>query len=280
MSDDFVKRIKNIGNQMVSKAQDLNELLKIIPDQSRKMTAYGEYYIYVADEMERLFSLKGVGFFASPKLNLDKLEQSVLWTLPSAYNITTTTAMAAGTSTEIIAPFLPYVDSEPELKLLDNPPESFKNLIATEETIDRLNKLKEGLGDTWRNAWNAMAVKNLNSIKTVATNARTVFDELSWFAAVENLKKLDWCSLDKTGKPTRATRFAWILYGDELPESCNKNPSNDPSWKSFNKNYGELEKYVHLISLQQSNLIQLEIIMKALQGSIEHYLNFGYDRLK
>jgi hypothetical protein len=188
--------------------------------------------------------------------------------------------VASGTSTSITAPFLQYIDTEPELKLLENPPKSFQILKATDETIDKLNKLKGGLGDTWRNAWNAMAIKDLSSIKTIATNARTVFDELSWLAPVENVKKLNWCFLDDNDKPTRATRFAWILYGDELPEFCNNNPSNDPSWKSLKKNYDELQQYVHLSSSQQSDLMQLEITMKALQESIEHYLDFGYDRLK
>lgn len=278
MSDDFVKRIKNIGNRLISKSQDLNKLAKIIPDQSRKMTAYGEYYIYVANELERLPS-KVVVFDASLKSNLDELEQTFNWTLPFDYNITATTVMASGTSPLITAPLLPYIDNEPELKLLENPPESFKILTKIDETIDKLNKLKEGLGDSWRNAWNAMAIKDLSSIKTVAINARTAFDELSWLVPVEFLKKLDWCVLHKK-KPDRPTRFAWILYGNDLPESCNKNPSNDPSWKSFKTNYDGLQKYIHLSSLQKSNLIQLDIIMKALQGSMERYLNFGYDRLK
>ncbi|MCX5813610.1 MAG: hypothetical protein NT178_13850 [Proteobacteria bacterium] len=277
MSDDFVKRIKNIGNQLIFKAQDLNKLAKIIPEQSKILRAYGEYYNYVAGEYERLPS-KDVNVSDSLKFSLGDLEKTFCWTVPSAYKVAITAAMAAGTSPQITAIFLPYIDSKPELKLLDNPPESFKILKATGETIDKLNKLSEGLGGTWRDACNAMAMNDLSSIKTVAINARTAFDELSRLVPVEILKKLDWCVLHEK-KPNRPTRFAWILYGEDLPESCNKNPSNDPSWKSFKINYDELQKYVHLSSLQKSNLIQLDIIMKALQGSMDHYLYFGYDRL-
>ena len=280
MSDDPAKKLRAIGNQLISKSQDLNELAKIIPDQSRKMAAYGDYYNYVADEYDRLSS-KGIDLSASPGFNyLDEVENTFVWKVPSAYDVTTTTVTASGGTTSITEPFLPYIDSNPEFELLKKPPESYKILISTDETIDKLNQLKEGLGNSWRNAWNAMGIKDLNTIKTVAANARTVFDELSWLAPIEDLKKLDWCSLDDKDRPTRATRFAWILYGGELPESLNKDPSNDPSCKPFKNNYDKLQKYVHLGSLQQSHLIELEIIMKALQGSLEHYLNFGFDRLK
>ena len=254
--------------------------MKIIPDQYRKMVAFGDYYNYVADEYDRLSST-GIDLKNSSGFNdLDLIEKAFDWDVPSTYDVTTTTVTASGSSTSITQPFFPYIDSNPELKILENPPESYKILIATDETIDKLNLLKEGLGNSWRNAWNAIGTKDLSSVKTVATNARTVFDELSWLAPNDLLTKLEWCSLDDKDRPTRATRFAWILYGNELPESLNKDPSNDPSWKAFKKNYDKLQKYVHLSSIKQSYLIELEIIMKALQGSIEHYLNFGFERLK
>ena len=135
MSDYPAKRLRAIGNQLISKSQDLNELAKILPDQSRKMAAYGDYYNYVADEYDRLSS-KGIDLSASPCFNnLDELEQTFAWKVPSTYDVTTTTITASGTSTSITEPFLPYVDSNPEFELLENPPESYKILITTDETI-------------------------------------------------------------------------------------------------------------------------------------------------
>lgn len=280
LKDDPINKIREFGNIMISKSQYLKELAKVIPDQARKLEAYGEYYIYVANEYDRLNLNIGIDLGNSTKFNFNKLEKALDWKTTSVHDVTTTTVAASACSTSITEPFLPYIDDQPVLKILDDPPESFKILKTTNKVIDKLNQLKKDLGKTWESAWNAFTINDPSSVKTAAVNIRTVFDELCWMTPYEDLKKLDWCCLDDNGQPTRATRFAWILYGNELPVEYKNKPFDDPLWELFNKNYAELQKYVHITSLKKSNLVHLEVIIKALQESLEQYLYFGFERLK
>lgn len=279
MNEDPIKKIRDIGNHLIAKSYSLKELGKIIPDQSRKLAAYGEYYMYVAAEYDRISST-GTDFRASTELNLHELEQTLHWEPTSTHDIITTTVAASGSSTSITAPMLPYIDNEPDLNLLKSPPQSFSLLKATDDTFNKLNELKNGLGETWKSAWNSLSIGELDSIKRAAINARTVIDELSWRAPYDHLSKLDWCQFDEKAKPTRASRFAWILHGDKLPEELNNDPSNDLSWKFLGKNYNALQKYIHLSSLKSSDFIHIEIIIKAIQESLENYLNFGFERMQ
>ena len=276
MGNESVKWLKNIGSKLIDKSNDLQELAKIIPEQSRKFRAYGDFYNYVADEYTRLSSL-GVDCDVTHIVDFQGIEDSLSWDVPTITQVYTTITIGSGEATSITQPMMPYVDKKPDYGLLKNPPESFRLLKVTDETIDQLNLIKNDLGDSWRKAWDCLSG---GDIKNTATHARTVIDELSWLVPYDQLKKLNWCQFDNKGKPTRASRFAWILYGDSLPEKFDNNPNKDIVWEKLGKNYAILQKFVHISDIKQSDHYTIEFVMKALQEALEEYLKIGISRLK
>lgn len=279
MSGESTKRLKNIGSRLIEKSNSLKELAQIIPEQSRKLRAYGEFYNYVADEYDRLAEF-GIDCNVAQVVNFEEIDDLVSWQVPTSTQVYTTTSGVSGESTSITQPMMPYVDDYPDLGLLKKPPESFRLLRVTDKTINRLNMVSPGLGDTWGSAWNYLAVGDIPSIKSTATQARTVVDELSWRAPYDHLATLHWCQFDDKGKPTRLSRFAWILHGDTLPVELGNDPTKDTSCKALKKNYDALQKYVHMVQIEQSDLIAIELILKTLQVSLEEYLHFGMGRLE
>ena len=276
MGNESIKWLKDIGSKLIDKSNELQELKKIIPEQSRKIRAYGDYYNYVAEEYTRLSSL-GVDCDVTQVVDFQSIENSLSWEVPTILQIYTTTTTVSGESPSITQPMMPYVDEKPDYGLLQNPPESFILLQITDETIDQLDLIKDGLGESWRNAWDCLGG---DDIKNAAVHARTTIDELSWLVPYDHLAKLNWCQLDDNGKPTRASRFAWILHGDSLPAEIDNNPSKDFVWKKFGKNYKALQKFVHISDIKQSDRLTIDLVMKALQEALEEYLNFGISRLK
>jgi hypothetical protein len=276
MKIDSIKRLKDIGSKLVNKSKELQELAKIIPEQSRKIKAYGEYYDYVSEEYSRLSSL-GVDCDLMKVVDFQSIENSLSWNVPTNTQIYSMTTTLSGEATSIIQPMMPYVDGNPEEGFLQNPPESFTLLNATGESINQLDLLKYGLGANWRNAWDCLAV---GDIKNAAVHARTTLDELSWLVPYDHLKKLNWCQFDDKDAPTRASRFAWILHGDTLPAEINNDPSNEYVWKKFGESYKALQKFIHITDIKQSDLLIIDIVMKALQEALEEYLIFGIQRLK
>ena len=268
MSKESINALKRIGAKLIDQSDQLNEIVKIIPEQSRKLKAYGEYIDYVADEYDRLYSL-GVNCDLTQVVDFDAIDQSMSWQLPTSTQLFATTATVSGELTSITQPMLPYIDQESDYGFLGHPPESFRLLMSTDEMVNKLNTISPGLGITWKNAWDSFAVGDVNSIKSTATSARTVMDELSWQAPYDHLAKLSWCQFDQKSKPTRASRFAWLLHGDNLPEDIENDPTNDKLWKSFNKNYNALQKYVHISQVKQSDIVHIEIILMALEECLE-----------
>ncbi len=172
-----------------------------------------------------------------------------------------------------------FAQGAPEHELFQDPPEPWRFLRATEGTIQSLNELKKNLGETWRATWSAIEVGDLHSIKTAATNARTVVDEVSWMAPYDHLKTLEWCKLDKRKWPSHASRYAWILHGDTLPQELNNDPSNDPIWRPFHKAYNNLQKSMHTSHVGKAEITYVEAQLKAIEEGFEAYLRKGSVRL-
>ena len=90
MGNESVKWLKNIGSKLIDKSNDLQELAKIIPEQSRKFRAYGDFYNYVADEYTRLSSL-GVNCDVTHIVDFQGIEDSLSWDVPTITQVYTTT---------------------------------------------------------------------------------------------------------------------------------------------------------------------------------------------
>ncbi len=272
-SSDYV----GLGDEFHRRADDLQKLTKSAPNQIRQLRGYGDYFKFFGGEIDRA-SEHGINYNASPGFSAYDVQKTLTWNVTSPANIGMTISTASGTTNCASEFMIEAEQQKPELKLFQNPPESFNSLGITEDTVEVLNQLKQGLGDTWRTAWDEISVE---SIKTAANNARTVFDELSWLKPYDHLKTLDWCKLDNKRGPTRATRYAWILHGDNLPEELNSKPSADPVWKPFKDAYDNLQKYVHTtIEIKKVDILYVETHLKSLQVGFEQYLREGFDRLK
>lgn len=275
MSDDVIKKIRLIGSDLVDKADKLQELGRIIPEECRKLRAFGEYFHYVAGEYDQLS--QRVEFSLCDLPDLGEVERTLNWDVPTRAQVTMTTTTASGSQVQITEPMLSYAHEMPELNLLANPPESFKLLTATDELVETLNGIKNSLGNTWKDAWDSLTMGDL---KSAATNARTAVDEISWKVPQDDLAKLPWCKYDDKGKPTRASKFAWILHGEDLPEELNNEPAQDPVWKILSQNYEKLNKYVHISTIQQAETTYLKTILNAIQECLDRYLHQGTKGLK
>lgn len=271
---------RKVGYELINRADDLQKLTADAPHQIRQMRGYGDLLVYVGNEIDRAADYD-IDVTASPGFDIDNIEKSLsYWKVPSPFFIGSTLATVSGTSNAASAVMVEYENKKPEFQLFQNPPESFRSLKVSSHTIEALNRLKASLGDTWRAAWDAIAIGTVESIKSAATNARTVVDEISWLPSTDYLKSLDWCKLDDKGRPTRATRFAWILYGDTLPGDLDSNPSNDPIWKPFKDAYDNLHKYVHTTNIKSTDVLYVETHLKSLQIGLEQYLREGLERLE
>ncbi len=225
-----------IGQDLNIRAGKLQDLVAEAPQQIRYLKAYGDYLIYVGNEIDRGAG-HGFDFSSSPAFNTADIRQTLNWEVPTPFQISYTATLASGTTGAVAEMAVEYSNHKPDLQLFLNPPESFRQLTTTEKTINILNNLNPGLGDRWQAAWDSIAIGSVDSIKSAAANGRTVVDEISWKTPYDHLKTLQWCKLDEKGRPTRATRYGWILYGDNLPAQFNNDPSSDPVWKSFHQAY-------------------------------------------
>jgi hypothetical protein len=269
---------RTLGTEFHNRADGLQEFLAEAPRQIRLLRVYGDYLTYVGNEIDRA-TAAGIDLTSSPGLNISGIEQTLTWDVPNPRDIGLTFTTSSGTTNVTSELMVKYAQEQPNLALFQNPPESFRMLQTTKDANQTLNRLKPQLGDTWQRAWDAIAVGNLESVKTAAVNARTVVDEISWMTQYEHLKTLDWCKLDDNGNPTRATRYAWILHGDTLPAGLSNDPSNDFVWKPFRDAYKRLSKYVHIADIAHPDVIYVENHIKTIQIALEQYLREGSQRL-
>ncbi|MCK5487271.1 MAG: hypothetical protein KAI86_13725 [Desulfobacterales bacterium] len=267
-----------VGQDLNIRAGRLQDLVAEVPQQIRYLKAYGEYLVYVGNEIDR-GTEHGIDFSSSPALNTAHIEQTLNWEVPSPDQIANTATLASSTSGAVAEMAVEYGKQKPELELFLDPPESFRELKTTGETIQGLNSLNPGIGDRWQAAWDSISVGSVDSVKSAAVNARTVIDEISWKTPYDHLKTLSWCKLDEEDRPTRATRYAWILYGDNLSAQYNNDPSNDLVWKSFHQAYKRLNKYVHISELTKADILSVETQLKIIQIGLEQYLREGFERL-
>jgi len=272
------EEFRTVGQDLTIRAGSLQDLVAEAPQQIRYLKAYGDYLIYVGNEIDRGAGY-GIDFSSSPALNTADIRQTLNWKVPTPFQISNTATLASGTTGAVAEMAVDYGKQKPDLELFLDPPESFRQLTTTEETIQILNNLNPGLGDRWQAAWDSTAVGSVNSVKSAAANGRTVVDEISWKTPYDHLKTLQWCKLDEKGRPTRATRYGWILYGDVLPAQYNNDPSNDLVWKSFHQAYDRLHKYVHISDLTKADILSVETQLKTIQVGIEQYLREGHQRL-
>ncbi len=274
---DHTEEVKEIGQELKRRADSLQHLVLGWHQMVRKLRAYGELLDFAGDELNRV-TLAGLKR-TTINIEVNNIKETLGWEVPSTDQIRKTVMASTAAMLDITEAMHIFAQEAPEHNFLQNPPEMWRLLRATEETIQALNKLKTNLGETWRTAWNAIEAGDQHSIKTAATNARTIVDEVSWLVPYDHLKKLEWCVLDERKLPSHATRYAWILYGDTLPPELENNPSNDPVWKPFNKGYNNLQKSLHISQLAKVHITYVEAQLKAIEEGLEEYLKKGFTRL-
>ena len=279
---DSGERYIQVGTSLVEKSEELQRLGKDLPRYVRIFKGYGELFVYFGNEIKRAgeagVEIDDSMIFGS---TLDDVMKTLTWTVPSTEAVSATMAAASDATVGTMSIAVSAADgSTIESSFLQDPPESYWAVCETKAMVIRLNELKQGLGTTWENAWDALATIRPDSAKNASVNARTVVDELSWMTPYDYLKTLQWHRLDNKGNPTRATRFAWIHYGDNLPHSLDGKPYNDDIWKSLKRSYNDLQKYVHCSETSQMEAKIIETNLKAIGVSLEEYLEAGFDRLK
>lgn len=269
---------RRVGSEFHNRADALQELVAEAPRQIRLLRGYGDFLFYAGNEIDRAASI-GIDLSSSPGFNTLRIEQTLSWGVPRPSDIGLTFSATSGTTNLASELMVTFAVEQPDLQLFQNPPESFLLIRTTDETIQNLNNLQPGLGNTWQAAWNAIAVGNVDTVRTAAANARTVIEEISRIPPYDHLESLDWCEMDERGRPTRATRYAWILYGDTLPEELNNNPSNDHIWKPFGQAFDKLQRYLHVSNVTNTDILYVENYVKTIQVGLEQYLREGSQRL-
>jgi hypothetical protein len=272
-----IHEAKKIGQELKKRADNLQHLASEWHQMVRKLRVYGELLDFTGDELHRA-TLAGLDLGES-HIKVSTIKETLSWKIPSPDKIRKTIMASTAAVLDISEAMHIFAQKAPEHGLLQNPPETWRLLRATEGTIQSLNKLKTNLGETWRSAWNAIEVGDLRSVKTAATNARTVVDEVSWMASYDYLRKLEWCKLDNKQWPSHATRYAWILHGDTLPAELKNDPSNDPVWKPFNKGYNNLQKSMTISQVAKVHITYVEAQLRVIEEGLEEYLRKGFIRL-
>ena len=143
-------------------------------------------------------------------------EKTLSWQVPTRAQIDMTTVVVSGGFTSITEPMMPYAMEMPEMKFLSNPSETFRLLKVREETIEKLDEIKPWLESALKNVWDQLEMEDVNSVKSAANDARIVIDEISWQTPCEHILQLLWCKKEEKKKPTRASRYAWILHGNTV----------------------------------------------------------------
>ncbi len=288
-SRDLGNHSREIEKKANEKADDLEKLGKILPGAVRSLRVYGDIFNYIGKECDRLEAERGQ---APPELTrfltitMHGIEGSLTWDVPAPHAIedslsrmsllTSGTAGYSGScysgETAVGRPMLaPYFNKLPDI---------LEPLSSLEETCQKLDQLKAEWGVLWRAAWDNAATERPDSAKNAATNARTVVDEMGWMVPQGELSKCPWCEYDKEGKPTRASRYAYIRYGPNLPPQLNKNPGQDPSWKPISEAYNLLNKYTHRADTTAEGLAEIKVHLKIIQSHLTIYLVEGQARLR
>ena len=264
LGDDLTKA----GQTLHTKADELTDLARKAPDQSRRLRGLGDFYCYLGSEAQRAAELgltPGAEWtdeidsvrdrFASDHF-LGSVDDSIA---VASGCLPTFTTDLLGFSTAVSQPFL------------EQPPRSFQELGKTDHLVSDLDSIKSGLGATWREALDAVET---GDIKGAATKARTVVDEITWIPPYDDIKAEPWCRLDNKKDPTRACRLAWIKYGKELPDALRGEASNDETWKYLNANYDRLGKYVHKIThVSKPEAADFRAKLQAISDALEVYVH-------
>lgn len=265
------------------RAAALKELAEALPKQIRLLDAYSDLFNYTADELDRFHSNYPFAILTSPYLDQtpDDVNRSLLWTLPDTRDIQSTVTAASGAGTGSLNYFIPEITkaAAPADPYFDSLPVSFKQLQGSEELIPLLDQLDLTLGSTWIAAWENLSLKRFDSLKNASVNARTVVDRISWLPDYEHLKTLPWYIGDKENKPIRAVRYAWIRYGDDLPNLLKSDSREDLLWKSFGAAYSVLEKFIHTTSYDSMSASRVWTALVALENGLLQYLRDGMERL-
>jgi hypothetical protein len=276
------KEYREAAKAAKERANGLKVLGKDLPGYVRTLDGLGDFMDYTANELDRYgttyvsapVNYSGINFVPS-----DFMRSLNAWSVPRGNDVQNSIVTLSGVGTSVTGSVLPQMQrtARPTDNYFANPPANFIQLRLTDELTPLLDQLN--LTPTWKSAWENLVLERDDSLKNACVNARTVVDEISWMPDTEYLKTLDWCELDKEGRPIRAVRYAWIRHGDVLPESLGKNCKEDTYWKTFGQAYSELGKFVHKAGYDATSRTQVEVALKSLELGLIVYLEAGMTRL-
>lgn len=280
------KDIKKASKITKNKSKKLKELYKSIPQKTKIMDANADLLDYTSNELNRFIGSNPDKIHIPIPSDIEKPDYKNFFNSMEKLKLPDTalfdgTIMAVatiGTSSLSAATNVVLYYEEIDEDYFNNIPDSYEQLSNTKKLEELLDILDPKLGEIWEDIWNKLAIGDKDSLKNASTNARSMIDEISWRSDYEHLKSLEWCELDDNDKPTRATRFAWIYYGDVLPPGLKNKPSNDQQWKNFNESYGKLQKTIHKIDVKLP--VRINSIFKTLEIGLVNYLEAGMGRLK
>lgn len=91
---------RKVGQDLQNRAGQLQDLTAEAPQQIRQLKAYGDYFIYIGDEIDGGAS-HGIDFTSSPGLNVTNVQQALTWKVPSPLQIANTASIASGTTGDV-----------------------------------------------------------------------------------------------------------------------------------------------------------------------------------
>lgn len=277
--------IREVSKISLKKADELEVLHKNIPKYIQNLTAYGRGLGYIADEIDRFENDTGKSIQVdyedgiSPKkfIATFKVANNTPETLSNMTN-TLSGVMTASTGSTVGVISAEFIDKTYYLKDL---PKYFKELNLDQELIQLLEEIKPSLADDWKAVRDNLTTRSSAGIKNAIVHARTVVDEIGWMTDFDYLKNLPWkIELDKEGKPIRAVRYAWIAYGDKLPNDLNGDPLKDTLYKSLNSGYKEFGKIAHVSPIPISQYPNALSACNAVGNALIQYLELGGERLE
>ena len=277
------EELKTTSKIVKEKSEEAKKFVQTATKFVKLMDANVEMMEYTAKELDEFYKqhpealdfpeYRGEQYFNARKVSS--------LSIPDEMQMSDVSASISGLVNDTTSAVMPLIINYPgySSKYYQGLPLSYTQLQFTDELLSLLDSLgRHDLAVIWNNAREQLALNTTISLKNSANNARTVVDELSWLPDYKHLEKLKWCELAE-GKPIRAVRCAWILYGDDLPDQLNNDSKEEPNYKALNSGYQNFAKYVHLSSFNVSEKFVLESSLNIIEASLINYIKMGRDRL-
>ena len=128
-----IQDVKEVGQELKRRADSLQHLVLGWHQMVRKLRAYGELLDFTGDELHKA-TLAGLELITT-HIKVNEIKETLGWEIPSTDQIRKTVLASIAAILDISEAMHIFAQEAPEHNFLQNPPEMWRLLRATEGTI-------------------------------------------------------------------------------------------------------------------------------------------------